>query len=295
MLEVSGLRVASGAMIRVDGLGLSLPERRLHCAVGTERGGKNRQRRSHHRPAAEVGRTGDLRRRRHHASRGRAEWFVAAWRWFRSCASFSPIFRFTKRCLPAATLRAAGPAIPFDAVYDLFPRLAERRKPACRLALRGRAADACDRTRTGHQPKGDAARRAIGRTCRWHRAGFRRCGQAHPRHRVAILLVEQNLDIAATLADSCIVLAAGGWSGAVPPARPPAMRKFAKLILRDLSPKHRRRHSGTRAQRGSPEPITTSSEFMVKPVAMVSGLAALRRPGMTSSLTSSYLRKRSAR
>ena len=46
MLEVSGLRVASGAMIRVDGLDLSLPERGCIALLGTEWGRKDRQRRS---------------------------------------------------------------------------------------------------------------------------------------------------------------------------------------------------------------------------------------------------------
>src|SRR4051794_32809133 len=40
MLEVSGLRVASGAMIRVDGLDLSLPERGCIALLGPNGAGK---------------------------------------------------------------------------------------------------------------------------------------------------------------------------------------------------------------------------------------------------------------
>jgi branched-chain amino acid transport system ATP-binding protein len=40
MLEVSGLRVASGALIRVDGLDLSLPERGCIALLGPNGAGK---------------------------------------------------------------------------------------------------------------------------------------------------------------------------------------------------------------------------------------------------------------
>src|SRR5215831_3076642 len=42
------------------------------------------------------------------------------------------------------------------------------------------------------------------------------------------------------------------------------------------------RHSGARAQRGSPESMNTDLANLARPVFMDSGLAATRRPGMTS-------------
>ena len=60
MLEVSSLRVASGAMIRVDGLDLALPQRGCIALLGPNGAGKTDQRRGHRRADAEGGRAGDV-------------------------------------------------------------------------------------------------------------------------------------------------------------------------------------------------------------------------------------------
>ena len=128
MLEVSGLRVASGAMIRVDGLGSFAAGARLHRAAGPERRRQDRKRRGYQ-PALcrkAAGRVifdgDDITHLEASSSRpprtgacSAAARAVPELLGARDAAGRKP-----RRARPAS-------AIPFDKVYDLFPRLAERR------------------------------------------------------------------------------------------------------------------------------------------------------------------------
>ena len=74
--------------------------------------------------------------------------------------------------------RAAGIS---RAVYELFPRLAERQRRHGQSALRRRAADAGDRARADDQSGAAAARRAAGGPRADHRRGTDRRDPAHER------------------------------------------------------------------------------------------------------------------
>jgi branched-chain amino acid transport system ATP-binding protein len=123
MLEVSGLQVASGAMIRVDGLDLSLPERGCLALLGPNGAGKT----------ASVEAIAGLLRK----AAGRVIFdgtditHLEASHVVRRGLTLVPQLRelfpnFSVHETLLAGGHAAGrrPAIPFDAVYDLFPRLA---------------------------------------------------------------------------------------------------------------------------------------------------------------------------
>lgn len=126
MLEVSGLRVASGAMIRVDGLDLSLPESGSIALLGPNGAGKT----------ASVEAISGLIRK----TAGRVIFDGAditqleASKIVRRGLALVPQLRelfpnFSVHETLVAGSHAAcrRAAIPFDTIYDLFPRLAERR------------------------------------------------------------------------------------------------------------------------------------------------------------------------
>ena len=70
-----------------------------------------------------------------------------------------------------------------DFVYQLFPRLRERRQSACRHAVRRRAADVRHRPRADVGTAPAAARRTVRRPGAGRRAAGVRPGGAHPRQR----------------------------------------------------------------------------------------------------------------
>jgi branched-chain amino acid transport system ATP-binding protein len=214
MLEVSGLRVATGAMIRVDGLDLSLPERGAVALLGPNGAGKT---------ASVEAISGLLRK-----AAGRVIFdgaditHLEASRIVRRGMALVPQLRelfpnfSVHETLLAGSHAARGrAAIPFDTVYDLFPRLAERRDQLAgslsggeqQMLAIGRALVTNPKVMLLDEP---SAGLAVGIV--------RAFVEAVKRIRdtgVAMLLVEQNLEIAAALADTCIVLAAGRvvWRG----------------------------------------------------------------------------------
>ena len=208
---------------------------RLHCAA-RDRTGQEKPRASKPSAAFCTSRPGGSSTATTSRTSSRAEWFVAGWRWCRNCAELLPNFSVHEgRCLP----KPRSPpwrAIAFETVYDLFPRLAERRGAACRLATPRRRAGGISRW-TAHDPKVvlltnrptsfaivrafvNAVKRSPP-TPACHPAG----GQPgwgwrefpHPRRPCCRRM-------------SC---------GAVPtPRGPPAMRRNSPSLLHNLSPKH---------------------------------------------------------
>ena len=126
-----------------------------------------------------------------------------------------PNFSVHETLLAGSHAARGRPAIPFAAIYDLFPRLAERRDQLAgslsggeqQMLAIGRALVTNPKVMLLDEPSAGLA------------AGIVRAFvEAVKRIRdtgVAMLLVEQNLEIAAALADTCIVLAAGRvvWRG----------------------------------------------------------------------------------
>jgi len=126
ILQTSGLRVASGPMIRVDGLDLSLAERGCLALLGPNGAGKT----------ASVEAIAGLIPK----AAGRVMFdgsditSLDASKVVRRGLALVPQLRelfpnfSVEETLLAGSHAARGrPAIPFDMVYELFPRLAERR------------------------------------------------------------------------------------------------------------------------------------------------------------------------
>ena len=214
MLEVSGLRVASGAMIRLEALDLSLAERGCLALLGPNGAGKT----------ASVEAIAGLIPK----AAGRVMFDgsditnLDASRVVRRGLALVPQLRelfpnfSVEETLLAGSHAARGrPAIPADMVYELFPRLAERRRQLAgslsggeqQMLAIGRALVTNPKVMLLDEPSSGLAigivRAFVDAVKRIRETG------------VSILLVEQNLEIAAALADACIVLAAGRvvWRG----------------------------------------------------------------------------------
>ena len=95
------------------------------------------------------------------------------------------------------------------AVYELFPRLKERKGQHGQPALRRRAADARDRARADDQPGAAAARRAARGPGADHRRGAGRGAEEARRRWHRTLLVEQHTDIALALTQDAVVIERG--------------------------------------------------------------------------------------
>jgi branched-chain amino acid transport system ATP-binding protein len=214
MLEVSALRVATGAMVRLHSLDLSLAAGDCIAVLGPNGAGKTASVEAiagllpkaggrvtfdsndiTHLPASAVVR------------RGLA--LVPQWR------ELFPNFSVEETLLAGTNAARGRPALPEDTIYDLFPRLAERRRQLAgslsggeqQMLAISRALITNPKVMLLDEPSAGLAvgivRSFIDVVKRIRKTG------------VALLLVEQNLEIASALAETCIVLAAGRvvWRG----------------------------------------------------------------------------------
>jgi branched-chain amino acid transport system ATP-binding protein len=214
MLEVSSLRVASGSMVRVQGLDLSLPARDCVALLGPNGAGKT----------ASVEAIAGLLPK----SGGRVVfdgeditgWSASAvvrgglalvpqWR------ELFPNFSVEETLIAGGNAARGRAPVPLETIYDLFPRLAERRRQVAgslsggeqQMLAIGRALVTNPKVMLLDEPSAGLAvgivRAFVDAVKRIRDTG------------VAILLVEQNLEIASALADTCVVLAAGRvvWRG----------------------------------------------------------------------------------
>jgi branched-chain amino acid transport system ATP-binding protein len=217
ILEVSGLRVATGPLVRLDGLDLALEASGCIALLGPNGAGKTASVEAivglipkaagrvvfdgeeiSSLPASVVVRRGLT--------------LVPQWR------ELFPAFTVGETLLAGANAAGQRSPLPIDAIYDLFPRLAERRQQFAgslsggeqQMLAIGRALISNPKVMLLDEP---SAGLAVGIL-----RSFIQVVERIRSNGVAVLLVEQNLEIASALADSCIVLAAGRtvWRG---PAR----------------------------------------------------------------------------
>jgi branched-chain amino acid transport system ATP-binding protein len=214
MLDVSALRVASGAMIRVEALDLSLPASGCIAVLGPNGAGKTA---SVEAIAGLLPKAGgrvlldgeDITNLSASAVVRRGLALVPQWR------ELFPSFSVEETLLAGSNAARGRPALPSEAVYDLFPKLAERRRQLAgslsggeqQMLAIGRALVTNPKVMLLDEPSAGLAAAIV-----------RAFVDAVKRIRdtgVAVLLVEQNLEIASALADSCVVLAAGRvvWRG----------------------------------------------------------------------------------
>ena len=162
ILEVPGCASPAGHDPR-RWLGFSLAERGCIALLGTKRGRKDRKRRSDrglmHKSAGRVMFDGsDITTSSEQVVR-------------RGLALVPQLRELFPKFSVEETLLAGSHAAPrparhsFRQVYELFPRLAERRSQLAGSLSGGEQQMLGDWTGTGHQPKDDAARRAVGRAC----------------------------------------------------------------------------------------------------------------------------------
>jgi branched-chain amino acid transport system ATP-binding protein len=214
MLEVSALRVASGAMTRVQGLDLSLSAGGCVALLGPNGAGKTASVEAIAgllpKSAGRVIFNGeDITSLSASAIVRRGLALVPQWR------ELFPNFSVEETLLAGSNAARGRPPLPSEVVYDLFPKLTERRRQVAgslsggeqQMLAIGRALVTNPKAILLDEPSAGLA------------AGIVRAFvDAVKRIRdtgVAVLLVEQNLEIASALADSCVVLAAGRvvWRG----------------------------------------------------------------------------------
>jgi branched-chain amino acid transport system ATP-binding protein len=209
MLEVSGLRVASGAMIRVDGLDLCLPESGSIALLGPNGAGKT----------ASVEAISGLIRK----AAGRVIFDGAditqleASKIVRRGLTLVPQLRelfpnFSVHETLVAGSHAAcrRAAIPFDTIYDLFPRLAERRDQLAgslsggeqQMLAVGRAMMLRPRLMLLDEPSFGLAPLIVQEL-------FDILRTLNREESVSILLVEQNASLALDLADYAYLIETG--------------------------------------------------------------------------------------
>jgi branched-chain amino acid transport system ATP-binding protein len=213
-LQVSGLRVASGAMTRVHNLDLSLSASGCIGLLGPNGAGKTAcvEAIAGLLPKA-AGRVvfdgEDVTALSASAVVRKGLALVPQWR------ELFPNFSVEETLLAGSNAARGRPAISSESIYDLFPRLAERRRQLAgslsggeqQMLAIGRALVTNPKVMLLDEPSAGLAvgivRSFVDAVKRIREGG------------VAVLLVEQNLEIAAALAESCIVLAAGRvvWRG----------------------------------------------------------------------------------
>ncbi len=214
ILEVSGLRVASGSMIRVDGLDLALPERGCVALLGPNGAGKTASVEAIAgllpKSAGKVTFAGkDITRLNGN------EVVCSGLALVPQLRELFPNFSVQETLLAGAHAARGREPTPMEMIYDLFPRLAERHTQLAgslsggeqQMLAIGRALMTNPKVMLLDEPSAGLAvgivRAFIGALQRIRESG------------VAILLVEQNIEIATALAESCVVLAAGRvmWRG----------------------------------------------------------------------------------
>ncbi len=216
MLQVSGLKVAYGAVEAVHGVDLTVGAGQSLALLGANGAGKTSTVEAiagllptaggrvmfegsdiTGRPASEIVR------------RGLA--LVPQWR------ELFPAFTVEETLKAAASAPRGRSPLPLDQVYDLFPKLAERRQQLAgslsggeqQMLAIGRALVTNPKIILLDEPSAGLAvgivRSLIGIVQRICQAG------------VGILLVEQNLEIAEAVATDCVVLSTGRavWTGAM--------------------------------------------------------------------------------
>jgi branched-chain amino acid transport system ATP-binding protein len=214
ILEVTGLRVASGPMIRVDGLDLALPERGCIALLGPNGAGKTAS------VEAIAGLLPKAAGRVMFAGQDITkldgnEVVCGGLALVPQLRELFPNFSVHETLLAGTHAARGRKPTPIDVIYDLFPRLAERRSQFAgslsggeqQMLAIGRALVTNPKVMLLDEPSAGLAvgivRAFIDALTRIRATG------------VAILLVEQNIEIATALADSCVVLAAGRvvWRG----------------------------------------------------------------------------------
>jgi branched-chain amino acid transport system ATP-binding protein len=214
ILEVNGLRVASGPIIRVEGLDLSLPERGSLALLGPNGAGKT----------ASVEAIAGLLPK----SAGRVEFagkditrlsgnevVCSGLALVPQLRELFPNFSVEETLAAGAHAARRRVATPVEVIYDLFPRLAERRSQLAgslsggeqQMLAIGRALMTNPKVMLLDEP---SAGLAVGIV-----RAFIQALQRVRESGVAILLVEQNIEIATAVTDNCVVLAAGRvvWRG----------------------------------------------------------------------------------
>jgi branched-chain amino acid transport system ATP-binding protein len=214
ILEVSGLRVASGPMIRLYDLDVAIEAGGCVALLGPNGAGKTASVEAIvglvPKAAGEVIFDGeDITALPASAVVRRGLTLVPQWR------ELFPNFTVEETLLAGA--HAAGDRAPLasEMIYDLFPRLGERRRELAgslsggeqQMLAIGRALVSNPKVMLLDEPSAGLAAGIV--------RSFIEAVERIRKSGVAILLVEQNLEIASTLAESCIVLAAGRtvWRG----------------------------------------------------------------------------------
>ena len=214
MLEVTALKVASGAMTRVQALDLSLPARACVAILGPNGAGKTA---SVEAIAGLIPKAGgrvlldgqDITTLSASTIVRRGLALVPQWR------ELFANFTVEETLVAGANAARRRAPVPLEKVYELFPRLAERRRQIAgslsggeqQMLAIGRALVTNPKVMLLDEPSAGLAV-GIVRVFVEAVARIRETG-------VAVLLVEQNLEIASALAETCIVLAAGRvvWRG----------------------------------------------------------------------------------
>ncbi len=214
ILDVSGLCVGSGSMIRVDGLDLALPERGCIALLGPNGAGKTAS------VEAIAGLLPKSAGRVIFAGKditrlGGSEVVCSGLALVPQLRELFPNFSVQETLLAGAHAARGRKPAPIEMIYDLFPRLAERRTQLAgslsggeqQMLAIGRALVTNPKVMLLDEPSAGLAVAIV--------RAFIDALQRIRGSGVAILLVEQNLEIAAALAESCVVLAAGRvvWRG----------------------------------------------------------------------------------